>query len=178
MPESKRVVVSGGPGTGKTSIVSELERRGFVCYHEISREIIQEELQKQSDVLPWDNLTAFSERVIQGRLQQFLNAKPGLNFYDRSMVDSLAYMHKDGLPLNPVWEKYVRDHRYQEQVFVTGPWQEIFENDHERRESWQQLLHIHEYLVSTYQDLGYEVVMLPKLPLQKRVDFLLENIYG
>lgn len=177
MPETQRIVLSGGPGTGKTSIISELEARGFVCLHEVSREIILEELEKGSDILPWQNLPAFSERVIAGRLQQFLSAKIGLNFYDRSMVDSVAYMHKDGLPLNPEWTDYLAKHRYHNRVFITAPWRQIFENDNERRETWEQLLHIHEYLVSTYQDLGYEVVFLPNVPLKERVDFLLEQLH-
>jgi predicted ATPase len=176
MPESKRIVLSGGPGTGKTSMLAELEERGFFCHHEISREIIREELAKGTDILPWADLPAFSERVIKGRLQQFIDAKAGLNFYDRSMVDSVAYMQKDKLALKPEWQAYLEKHKYYPVVFITGPWRAIFENDHERRESWEQLLHVHEYLVSTYQDLGYEVILLPKLPLKERVDFLLDYL--
>ena len=176
MPECKRVVLSGGPGTGKTVVIQELIKRGFTCNLEISREIIQQELGKGTDILPWANLPAFSQKVIEGRMEQFRNAKPGINFYDRSIVDSIAYMHKDHLKSKKEWLDFLDVNPYHNQVFITAPWKEIFENDHERRESWGQLLQLHEYIVSTYQDFGYEAIFIPQLSITERTDFVLENV--
>ncbi len=35
----KKIVITGGPGTGKTSLINHLEIKGFNCMHEISREV-------------------------------------------------------------------------------------------------------------------------------------------
>ena len=35
----KKIVLIGGPGTGKTSVLKQLKRTGFFCIEEISREI-------------------------------------------------------------------------------------------------------------------------------------------
>ena len=44
MSDSQLVVVSGGPGAGKTTLVDELKRRGFCCVPEVARQIIQEQV--------------------------------------------------------------------------------------------------------------------------------------
>jgi predicted ATPase len=47
------VVISGGPGVGKTTTLLELERRGFRCAAEVARQIIQEQVRDRGDALPW-----------------------------------------------------------------------------------------------------------------------------
>ena len=39
---NKKVVITGGPGTGKTSVIKELMDRGYKCYDEGSRVIISQ----------------------------------------------------------------------------------------------------------------------------------------
>ena len=39
---NKKVVITGGPGTGKTSVIKELMGRGYKCYDEGSRGIISQ----------------------------------------------------------------------------------------------------------------------------------------
>ena len=70
----KRVILSGGPGTGKTSIINHLEKNGSSVFHEVSREIIKQELAANSRILPWDKLFEFSEKVFKGRLDDFKKA--------------------------------------------------------------------------------------------------------
>ncbi|WP_259964902.1 AAA family ATPase [Leisingera aquaemixtae] len=45
--------VTGGPGTGKTSLITELARRDFQTIPESGRAIIREEMQTGGDALPW-----------------------------------------------------------------------------------------------------------------------------
>ena len=35
----QKIVITGGPGTGKTTLLHSLKKRGFHCMDEISREI-------------------------------------------------------------------------------------------------------------------------------------------
>ena len=37
----KRIIITGGPCSGKTSIIDSLKDNGYKCFNEISREIIQ-----------------------------------------------------------------------------------------------------------------------------------------
>ncbi|MEJ2163439.1 MAG: AAA family ATPase [Robiginitalea sp.] len=36
---AKRILITGGPGTGKSVLVRELENHGYQCFHEIIREM-------------------------------------------------------------------------------------------------------------------------------------------
>jgi predicted ATPase len=171
-----RIVISGAPATGKTTLCYALEKKGYPCFHEISREIIQRELLAGTDVLPWKNLQAFTKLIIAGRLRQFEAAEKELSFYDRSLIDALAYLDKDHVEIPKDWEQLAREKRYAQRVFITPPWQEIFVNDHERRESWQEVLHVHEYLVTGYEERGYEVVIIPKTTVAERLDFVLNQL--
>ena len=37
---NKRIVLAGGPSTGKTSVLNELKNLGFVCFDEAARDIL------------------------------------------------------------------------------------------------------------------------------------------
>ena len=50
----KFVVLSGCSGAGKSSLLSELGRRGFPIYEEPSRQVVKEQLYIGGDALPWD----------------------------------------------------------------------------------------------------------------------------
>ena len=38
----KKIVITGGPGSGKTSLIDFLEENGYQCQHEISRQVTLE----------------------------------------------------------------------------------------------------------------------------------------
>ena len=39
---NKRIVLAGGPGTGKTSVLNALKKERFYCFEEAAREIFNE----------------------------------------------------------------------------------------------------------------------------------------
>ena len=45
---NRRVVLAGGPSTGKTSVLNKLKKLGFKCYDESAREILSEYEKKVS----------------------------------------------------------------------------------------------------------------------------------
>ena len=172
----KRIILTGGPGTGKTSIINELIKEGFGCFEEISREIIRDEMAQGSRVLPWDDLMAFSQKVIDGRIEQYNNAIDGISFYDRSVYDSIAYLHLDKIEVLDEWDALGKELTFSKDVFITPPWKEIFHQDNERKESLAQLTLLHETLIRTYEEYGYNLIEVPKLSIKERVQFILNHI--
>lgn len=173
----RRIGISGGPGTGKTSLITELEKQGYPCFHEFSRQIIRESLAAGTDVLPWKDLDTFSHEVMKGRLEQHRSAvEPGIYFYDRTIIDIIAYQKADQLPVPDSWNRIAEEHRYDQRIYITPPWKEIYRNDNERMESFEKLLHLHDVLCETYQFFGYDVVPVPKVSEEQRIAWLLSDL--
>ncbi|MEO6346815.1 MAG: AAA family ATPase, partial [Aquaticitalea sp.] len=68
---TKKIVITGGPGTGKSSIINELKARGHVCFDEISRQVTLEAREKGIEQLFLTEPLLFSELLLKGRLKQF-----------------------------------------------------------------------------------------------------------
>lgn len=179
MNNPKRFVITGGPGFGKTSIVSELEERGFICFHEISRSIIKEQLDKGGDIVPWKNLEAFSRIVLEKRIAQYEDAQRyRVSFFDRGIPDAIAYLIKENHELPSSYVKLLEEKSYSEIAFLTPPWPEIFRNDNERIENFEQACEAHFHIEKTYKELGYKVIEIPKLSVKERVEFIIAQISG
>jgi predicted ATPase len=64
MTEAKLVVISGGPGAGKTALIEELRRRGYSCSSEVARQIIQEQMSVGGDALPWADRERYARLML------------------------------------------------------------------------------------------------------------------
>jgi predicted ATPase len=176
MLSEERIIISGGPGFGKTTLILELEKSGFCCVHESSREIIQEQMSRGGALLPWIDLRGFSEVVFGRRLEQFFGPVSGPAFYDRGIPDIAAYLELAGMDLWPELEASCRQQRYHQTVFLTPPWPEIFRNDSERKESFELAVQIHEAIKKQYLKLGYHCAEVPLSDAPSRAAFVLEQL--
>ena len=183
--KSKRVVVTGGPGTGKTVLISSLEENGYYCFHEVIRTMTLDAL---GDVALDDQLVnpidfvkdakSFNDELINARLQHFIN---GLNidkdhlFYDRGLPDVIAYMDYFGQPKEQRYIELCVEHRYDE-VLILPPWKEIYVQDNERMENFEQACGIHDALEKTYIDLGYSPIEVPFGTIENRMQFVVDFI--
>jgi predicted ATPase len=175
---NQRVIITGGPGFGKTSIVEELEARKYPCVHEVSRTIIKEQIEIGGEILPWKNLKLFSELLLELRLKQFEETlDQGFTFFDRGIPDIIAYMQKDELTIPTNYISQINKCTYFSTVFIVPPWKEIFKNDAQRVEDYQTAVDIHEYISNTYLNLGYQTVVLPKVSVKERADFILNHLF-
>ena len=172
----KKFVITGAPGTGKTSIINHLKTKGYNCVDEISREIISEQIASDGEILPWKNLSAFSERVFKLRESQLINSKNTLIFFDRGIVDIDAYMKLDRLEIPKHFEESIKKNRYNTEVFYTPIWKEIYINDEERKESIEQAKQIEEKILSSYTLYDYQLIKVPKGNVEERANFILSHI--
>jgi predicted ATPase len=92
----QKIVIIGGPGTGKSTVLNELISRGFHCKPEISREVIIKAQKKGIDQLFLTDPLLFSKLLLEGREQQYIEAnecKDEIVFFDRGIPDAHAYMN-------------------------------------------------------------------------------------
>lgn len=172
------VVIIGGPGTGKTTIIEGLLAKGFCCYPEISREVTLEAKKQGIEQLFLENPLLFSELLLEGRKKQFHNAQNephDIVFLDRGIPDVLAYMHYIGDSYPAFFDLACREHIYTK-IFLLPPWEEIYESDNERYENFEQATLIYNHLTETYQKYGYHLIEVPKGTVEERISFILNQL--
>ena len=138
----KFVVLSGCSGAGKSSLLTELGRRGFPIYEEPGRQVVKEQLYIGGDALPWGNATQFVELTISRSIHHMVTAARGdrLSFFDRGIIDQVSGLEHLGLPIPERLAAAVDRFRYHEKAFMMPPWREIFSNDDERKHSLEDAL--------------------------------------
>lgn len=172
------IVIAGGPSSGKTTLIDALVEKGFVCYPEVSREVIKKAQENGIAQLFLENPLLFSEMLLEGRITQYNNAvqeTADVVFIDRGLPDVLAYMHYIGDSYPKSFKEVCEQNKYTK-IFVLPPWQEIYVSDDERYETYEQAELIHKHLLDTYESFGYELIHLPKDTVENRLDFILENL--
>ena len=172
---SKRIVITGGPGTGKTSIINELLKRDYQCLEEISRQITLEAQKNGVAQLFLTEPLMFSDLLLEGRKKQFLNANKFNEthvFLDRGIPDVVAYLDFMGNTYPNRFNEACITYKY-DHVFILSPWQEIYESDNERYESFEQAIKIHHHLLDTYSKFNYDLHDVPFGTVQSRTDYIL-----
>lgn len=174
MVSSKKIVITGGPGTGKTTLVQSLKDKGHICFPEISRQVILEARKSGIEQLFLKNPLLFSEKLLKGRKKQYAEAKNHLGeivFFDRGIPDIIAYMDYMNEPSPYAFEKACKEHIY-DMVILLPPWKEIYVPDNERYENFEQVVSIHEFLDKTYKRFGYEPIEVPTGNIDSRTNFI------
>jgi len=168
------VIISGCSGGGKSTLLSELASRGYSVILEPGRQIVKEQTAINGDALPWTNLKKFLDLALSRYLFQFNSQKDQqqLLFFDRGIIDSVQ--------LNTSQPEYFRNaaknFRYNRLVFLVPPWQEIFTSDKERKHSFESAKNEFNELLIKYKNFGYETILIPKVSVKERADFILEKL--
>ncbi len=177
MGRARFVVVSGCSGGGKSTLLGALAARGHAVVEEPGRRIVAQELASGGGALPWVDLGRFIDRAMEVAREDYRGALARYGagewvFFDRGLVDAVGalaqWSGEEG-----VWG-LLEGFEYWGTVFLTPPWPEIYVQDHERRHGLEEAVREYERLCRVYPSLGYEVVVLPKVSVDERVDFVLE----
>lgn len=152
-------MISGGPGAGKTALIEELRRRGCICFGEVARQIIQEQMAGAGDALPWADREAYARQMLDRSVaawQEGLRAG-GTTFFDRGIPDTLCYARLVGLSQELESRALVmsRQNRYFRTVFLAPPWREIYETDTERRQTFDEAVRTYDLMAKTCEECGY-----------------------
>jgi len=167
-------VVTGAPCSGKTSAICELERMGYRVVHEVARAYIDDEMNRgkslariKADVLAFERHILYEKIEIEASLPDKATI-----FLDRAIPDSIAYFKLEGLdPTEPIEKSHAA--RYQKIFFFERL---KFEKDAVRSEDDIMAARLDHLLKKSYQRLDYEIIQVPLLPVEKRVDFILEHL--
>jgi predicted ATPase len=171
-----KYVITGGPGFGKTSLVQALRAEGFWTGREVARDLIQEIQQRGGSELPWNDRAAFEKLLLARKIGEYLSAPlDQVCFFDRGLPDAVTYCRRDGVEPTPETIKSCLVHRY-DGVFIVPPWPKIYKKDGERRETFEEAARTHEIQMSVYGEFGYLPLLVPKVSVPERVEFVKHHL--
>jgi predicted ATPase len=165
-----RSVLTGGPGTGKSSLIEAAEAAGIRTLPEVAREILLEpggmELREKRPL-------GFAEAMFARELAGFAAGagQAGPMLLDRGFPDIVGFLELTGLPVFTELDRACRDLRYEGPIFHARPWREIYEPDPERIQNWAEALESDAAVTAAWRRYGYELVPLPFVDVATRLDF-------
>lgn len=175
MAEQRKIVFTGAPSSGKTTLIEHVVHPHIRCFGEVSREVIAKEQAK--GIRPFlENPLAFSEALFEKRLHDYFSfSNQPIHVFDRGIHDVVAYLYALGEEVPCGMQEDCQNHVY-DKVFVFPPWQAIFLQDTERAESFEEAEKLHHALVETYELFGMNCIEVPKDSIQNRWQFILDRL--
>lgn len=172
----KRVVLTGGPGTGKSSICDRLESLGYKVVEEPARILLKKFKIESPENLPWNSINArnfFQASVEKMSVNNYLNNKSGI--FDRSLVDEIGFRTHYNMEISTNLKDLCKKYRY-DKIFIFPPWEKIFKNDEIRIETFEQCESINSHLLKGYRLMGYDPIEVPTTNIDHRLEFILDQI--
>jgi len=171
-------VITGASGAGKSTLLNALGALGYSVMPEVALALVQEQEQYGGDLLPRTNLQAFMEEVLERNLQAYDAARdlrPPV-FFDRGTPECLGHMDLLGLQIPPEGNAASDRRRYAGTVFVAQPWREIYVCDRWRQTDFDRAARSFEPTVEAYTRRGYRTCVLPQVPVEARVAYVLRQV--
>lgn len=168
-------VITGGPGSGKTTTVHLLRDRGFSTTIEHARHYIDtQRISGRTVAEIREHQTAFQTGVLNMQIEQEAWLAPDeMVFLDRALPDSLAYYHFLNLPIDRQLTDALKNCSYKK-IFILDILPLI--NDYARSEDEMAQKKIHALITAVYESLPFPVIHVPVLAPEERVDFILRNL--
>ncbi|MBA3994689.1 MAG: hypothetical protein C0469_14320 [Cyanobacteria bacterium DS2.3.42] len=165
-----RIVITGGPSVGKTTIVSGVAERGFPIVHEFATEII-----KEGVYLPWVDRCSFQNEVLrrQCAAEKELDHVDGPVFLDRGLFDGEAYYIYDKLEIPGRFSQLDASKYALAFLVELLP---FFDKNDVRRENLEFTREISVILENCYTSRGVEVVRVPAMSPTERIDFVIAEV--
>lgn len=167
-----RIVCTGGPGAGKTTVLERLSELGYATGSDAARTIIRE--RKREGLSPRPDAQTFAEQILQKEIHSFEEASGSPTFFERGVVDVVGVLLQNGHLSEVTLNNLIAHYRY-ELVFIFPPWQEIYRQDEERDHTFEHAQRVFTDTLNIYRRCGYEPIEVPIGDVQARTQFVLQR---
>ena len=171
-----RVVITGGPGAGKTSLLGALAELGYETVGESARSVIAERLAANKSPRPKPQ--EFALEVLRRDIEKYGRAEESPNwvFFDRGVIEAVGWASEvSALPeteAGPTAGAYP----FHPTVFALPPWHAIYVTDAERDHDFEHAVEVHKSLARWYSSCGYVLHEVPCLPVAARAKHVLHTL--
>ena len=166
--DKRKIVITGGPCSGKTSLIRKLAKLGYTVVREAAADIISEGIYH-----PQKEPLAFQRKVVATQVDREKRAESKTNdliFCDRGIYDGLAYLRFYGiseseLHLPEEWGYLMAFHLSQLR----------YEKDRIRSEKPEEALVISQLLRQIYIEKEIPLETVPVMSVAQRARFVLQR---
>lgn len=178
----KKIVLVGGPSSGKSTLIGMLAERGYDVVREAAKDLILErggvDAQDRDEYIRFQ-CDVFDEQVRREEKrnkEKGIGNKGGVCFCDRGVYDNIAYCEKDLGYVPEILGEKLKGHGGYDGVFVLD--RLPFSKEGFRLEdSEEEAAELHERIVGAYEGLGYDVERIPVMGRVERLEFLLGRFF-
>jgi len=164
-------VITGGPGTGKTSLINLLMENNIHVVPEAAARIIEEEKKakkpEKERIVPWnaDKRQEFQKKVFEMHSDDLKKISPETekSFLDRSYIDNIAYHSYYGLTAKEEIIHAAKSCNYEKVYILDRLPSKFYAKTKIRRENEEEAKQIHNKIIETYMKylpMG-KIVMVP-----------------
>lgn len=172
------IVITGGPGAGKTTLVDLLCDAGYAVAPEAGRGIIKDQVAIGGAGTHGADANLFAELMLSWEMRSYHWAveQGAPVFFDHALPGLAGYYRLIGQQVPPHVDKAIRTFPYHSRVFIAPPWPEIYRHDEERKQDFDEAIRTYDRLVEAYQRYGYRLVELPRTDPAGRAEFVLRHL--
>jgi predicted ATPase len=171
-------LLTGGPGSGKSSVLLELQRRGYQTVPEVARDIIKAQQASGGNAMHTGDRQAFLSLMLEQSLTDYrqtnITDKPVI--FDRGIPDLYGYAQGFCGGVTQAVAKATAHYRYNQTAFIFPPWLDIYQNDSERQQDFQEAIKTYHALKKAYQHCQYRLLEVPEDTITKRADYMIREI--
>ncbi len=171
----QRVVFTGGPGAGKTTVLEILRDKGYAVGADAARSIIRE--RKAAGLSPRPEPRTFAEQILEKEIAMYFSATRSQTFFERGVSEAVASLFGAGALDDISAERLMDRYRY-DHIFLFPPWAEIYRTDAERDHTFDHSVRVCESIRRWYLRFGYEIVQVPLDSAHARAEFILARATG
>ncbi len=170
MPRS-RLVLTGAPGAGKTTLLDAAAATGLITSPEVARVLLQ---QPGGMALRETDPRGFAEAMLEAHVHEFErhDGQAGPVLFDRGVPDVVGFLDVSGLPVPKAVDAACRRLRYTGPILRAPAWADIYQQDAERIQNWEQAVASDVAVTAAWRRYGYEVIDLPFAGVMERLAFM------
>ena len=167
------IVLTGGPGAGKTAVANGLRAFGYHCVPESGRIVLQ---RGGGMALRAASPKKYAAAMLSIDRDNFNSAenRSERTVFDRGLPDIVGYLSLMKCDISEELHLACQAIRYSGPIFSAPPWREIYVQDAERTQDFDIACATHDAVYSAWKAYAYQVIELPRTSIQARIDYILE----
>ena len=172
----RKIVLTGGPCSGKSTVLEELRKRGFSVLRETAKEIVAA---RRDIPMSKEESDIRQALIFNGQVKKEDDAEKenhDILFLDRGLIDGLGYsVLYSGEESIQKYLPAVKNRKY-DLIFIFEQLPFSSEGFRAVNENEEEALKIRNSIDNLYKKLGYQTINVPVMSVKERVEFILERI--